>query len=251
MTTRDTAWPAGTPCWIDYTADDVGAAQAFYADLLGWTYTDGLPEYGGYLTCLLTGRPAAGMAPKMDPRQPAGWTMYFASDDTDATCSAVTAAGGSVRTEPMQVGSLGRMALAVDTEGQTFGIWQAGEHTGVQVYNEPGALLWNEAAVADPERARAFYTAVFGFRFDPTPEVEGYTTFATTGDPLGGLGARAEGRPEGWGTCFAVASVKDALATVERAGGRTVMPVQDTPYGSFAVLADPWGATFSIMQRPA
>jgi len=33
MPTRDTAWPAGTPCWVDYGAADVDAAKAFYTDL--------------------------------------------------------------------------------------------------------------------------------------------------------------------------------------------------------------------------
>ncbi len=29
MPTRDTAWPAGTPCWTDYGAKDVDAAKEF------------------------------------------------------------------------------------------------------------------------------------------------------------------------------------------------------------------------------
>jgi hypothetical protein len=29
MVTRDTAWPPGTPCWADLSADDLGRARAF------------------------------------------------------------------------------------------------------------------------------------------------------------------------------------------------------------------------------
>ena len=44
MPGRDTAWPAGTPCWIDYGAADVAGAKAFYGELLGWTWTGGDEE---------------------------------------------------------------------------------------------------------------------------------------------------------------------------------------------------------------
>ena len=41
MPTRDTPWPAGTPCWLDYGAKDVDAAKEFYGSLFGWSYTGG------------------------------------------------------------------------------------------------------------------------------------------------------------------------------------------------------------------
>ena len=67
MPTRDKSWSAGTPCWIDYGAADLDAAKSFYSDILGWTYTGGEPEYGGYLTARIGDRAAAGTAPQMDP----------------------------------------------------------------------------------------------------------------------------------------------------------------------------------------
>lgn len=94
MPTRDTTWPAGTPCWVDYSAADLPAAQAFYTDLLGWTYTEGDPEHGGYLTCLAEGQEAAGMMPRMDASTPPSWTTYFATDDADKTAEAISAGGG-------------------------------------------------------------------------------------------------------------------------------------------------------------
>ena len=32
MPTRNTPWPAGTPCWVDYGAADLDAAKAFYTE---------------------------------------------------------------------------------------------------------------------------------------------------------------------------------------------------------------------------
>jgi uncharacterized protein len=197
MPTRDTAWPNGTPCWIDYGAADIDEAKAFYGDVLGWTYTGGAPEYGGYLTCLARGREAAGIAPQQDPSTPPRWTTYFASDDADAAAGRIITAGGTVVSPPMDVGPMGRMAVALDPLGNPFGLWQAGEHTGVRIYNEPGALVWSEAAVDDPVAARRFYSAVFGFRFDEVEGAGGYTTFATDAGPLGAVDRPPTGLAEG------------------------------------------------------
>lgn len=249
MPTRDTAWENGTPCWIDYGAADIEAARRFYSAVLDWEYTGGEPEYGGYLTATTKGEAAAGLAPQMDPSDPPRWTTYFAADDADATAGRIRDAGGTLVVEPMDVGPMGRMVIARDPQGNPFGLWQSGQHTGVRIFNEPGALVWNEAAVDDPEAARAFYGAVFGFRFEEVPGADGYTVFVTGDRPLGGLGGHQPGSPKGWTACFSVASADDAAAAVTAGGGKVVTAPMDTPFGRFAVLEDPWRAPFSVMQE--
>ena len=144
------------------------------------------------------------------------------------------------------------MAIAVDPQGNPFGLWQSGMNTGVQIYNEPGALAWNEAMVADTAAAKQFYSAVFGFTFD---QMEGemaegmdYATFKAGGNPLGGLGASDPSMPKGWLTRFAVSSTDEAVAAVEAKGGKVTVPAMDTPFGRFAIVEDPWGAPFEVMQ---
>ena len=66
----------------------------------------------------------------------------------------------------------GRMTIAQDPTGAVFGIWQAREHIGAQVANEPGTLNWNECQTNDPEKAAAFYQEVFGYEIDEAPMVE-------------------------------------------------------------------------------
>jgi predicted enzyme related to lactoylglutathione lyase len=250
MPTRDTPWPNGTPCWVDYGASDLDATKSFYRSLLGWEYTGGEPEFGGYLTANVNGRAAAGLGPQQDPNDPPRWTTYFATDDAAATSSRIKDAGGTVLVEPMEVGPMGTMVIALDPQGNPFGLWQGGMHTGARIHNEPGALAWNEAAVDDPEAARAFYSAVFDFRFDEMPDSGGYTTFTTGDHPLGGLGGHQPGSPKGWTTCFAVTDTDAAVSAVEAAGGKVTMAPMDTEFGRFAVLEDPWGAPFSVMQDP-
>lgn len=252
MPTRDTPWPNGTPCWIDIGVPDVDAAKAFYTALFGWEYTGGDPEYGSYLNATLGGRTVAGMAPQQDPDDPPRWTTYFASDDAAATAAGIRDAGGTVLVEPMEIPQIGTFAVALDPQGNPFGLWQAGQHTGYQVHNEPGSLAWNEAMVDDPAAAQTFYTAVFGFTFDQLSPADGvdmdYATFGTDGHPLGGLGASDPSLPKGWLTCFAVASADDTVALVEGRGGQVTTPPEDTPFGRFAIVADPWGAPFEVME---
>jgi hypothetical protein len=248
MPTRNTPWPDGTPCWVDYGAADPAAAQAFYGSLLGWDWTEDSPEYGGYVNALKDGSQVAGLGPLMEPGAAPSWTTYFAASDAAATCERIRQAGGTVVVEPMEVGPMGTMVVARDPQGNQFGLWQAGTHTGVEVFNEPGSLAWNDAAVDDPAAARAFYSAVFGFRFDELEGMGGYATFATDERPLGGLGAVTPGAPRGWATCFAVTSTDVTVAAVEAAGGKVTMAAEDTEFGRFAVVQDPWGASFSVMQ---
>jgi uncharacterized protein len=249
MPTRDTAWPAGTPCWVDYSADEVDAAQRFYAGVLGWDFTEGRPEFGGYLICTRDERNAAGMMPKMDPSQPSGWMTYFATDDSAATVKAIEGSGGTIVAGPMPVATLGVMVVAIDPQGIAFGTWEAGEHTGVQIYNQPGSLVWNEAAHPDTAAAKTFYSTVFGFDFDAVEGMDDYATFTKGQGPLGGIGGHGPDSPAGWQVCFSVASADDAVAAVEAGGGKVHTPPQDTPFGRFAVVEDAWGARFELMQE--
>lgn len=247
MSTRDTPWPTGTPCWVDYGAPDVDAAGAFYADVLGWSLQASGPEHGGYVMAQVAGRDAAGIGPAT-PGMPPAWVTYLASDDVDATAAAARVAGGTVLAEPFDVADLGRMAVLADSQGAVLGVWQAGRHIGCQVVNEPGAVTWNEAAHADPEQGREFYAAVFGLTFDALPGQEGYHTFSTGDHPLGGMGGlpSVDAAPH-WLTYFAVADTDAAVATARRRGATVTAPPFDTEFGRIATVTDPWGAVFAVM----
>jgi uncharacterized protein len=254
MPTRDTPWPNGTPCWVDYGAADIDAAKDFYRSFLGWDYTEGnQEEYGGYINALKDDRQVAGLGPRMNPTDPVAWTTYFATDDSAAAVERIKAAGGTVVVEPMDVAPYGKMTIALDPQGNMFGLWESAEHTGVRTYNEPGSLAWNELMAADSAAAREFYTAVFGFTHSPMGPEAGdpgefdYTTFSSGGNPLGGLGAAQEGMPTGWLTCFSVADTDEAVAAAEAKGAKVTTPAMDTPFGRFAILQDPWGAAFEVM----
>ena len=78
MPIRTRKWPAGVPCWADLTVPDVPAAQAFYAAVLGWSFTDTADEYGGYVIGQVDGAAAAGIGPTPQQGVPSAWTLYLA-----------------------------------------------------------------------------------------------------------------------------------------------------------------------------
>ncbi|MFL6137465.1 MAG: VOC family protein [Frankiaceae bacterium] len=252
MSIRTSPWPAGMPCWTDLSVPDVDAVTSFYADVLGWTYQGTGEDYGGYVIAGVGGAIAAGIGPAREGG-PVGWTLYFASDDADRTAAEIAEHGGSVLLPPGDVGPFGRMLIAADPTGATFAVWQAGTHIGAGIVNEPGGLMWEDLRSPDPDGARAFYEALFGFRTEPLAAAgPDYALFHLAGEqaPLGGMGGMfgIEGMPAHWLVYFAVADAAAAVAAAERSGGSVLRPALDTPYGTMAGLADPAGAVFWVAQ---
>ena len=159
--------PDGTPTWIDLGIPDLEQAMRFYGALSGWEFQVGVPETMRSTRCLLGGRPVAALAENPDPEASRfWWNVYLATGDCDATVRRVTDAGGSVVLAPADVPGQGRMAIAKDPVGAQFGLWEGRGFVGCEVVNEPGSLVRNDLVTPDPEPARAFYAAVFGFTLD-------------------------------------------------------------------------------------
>jgi predicted enzyme related to lactoylglutathione lyase len=245
---RETPWPEGTPCWVDLMADDFAKAQAFYGELFGWEVPIGLPDFGGYSTATKDGHTVAGLMPKMDPRQPTGWTTYLASDDLDATMAKVSENGGQVMAPAMDVADMGRMGVAVDAGGTVVGFWQAGRHTGFELANEPGGVVWNENFSADWEANKRFYAAVAGWEYDDmSAEGLSYATFKVGKEPAGGIGKLTDGGAPGWSVYFMVEDADAAVATVQRLGGTVSGEPRDTEFGRMVGVRDDQGAAFLLM----
>ena len=189
MVTRDTRWSAGTPCWIELSVPDVPKAAAFYASLFGWDVRSASPDPGGYAIAHYRDRVAAAIGPASGRRRPPAWLTYLAADEVDPVVERITAAGGQLTHDPVDVGEEGRMAVAVDPAGAAFGLWQGGHTTGIGVANEAGALTWNEHLSWDFDAAKAFYRAVFGYDFQDVSQGSfRYATLQVDAREVGGIG---------------------------------------------------------------
>ena len=65
------AYPPGTPSWVDLGSPDIEAAAAFYTGMFGWDAPEGSPETGGYRNCTYKGRPVPRASGSTDGRRTA------------------------------------------------------------------------------------------------------------------------------------------------------------------------------------
>ncbi|CAM2767593.1 VOC family protein [Skermania piniformis] len=253
MPVRHEVWPAGTPNWVDLSAADPAKAAEFYASLFGWTNEASGVEFGDYIMNFKDGEAVAGIGPKPVPEMPANWSTYLASDDADATATAIQAAGGTLQMDPFDVGEFGRMFFAVAPDGASFGIWQAKQHTGATRYNEDGALAWNELHSNDLDAARAFYTAVFGYEYDDLTNPEFTYFVAKRAGETAGIGGMCgnemapPGTPSHWLTWFAAADCDAATARAVELGANQLMPPTDSPFGRMSIVAGLEGEMFGLI----
>jgi uncharacterized protein len=264
MVTRDTPWPDGTPCWVDLGTSDIPKAISFYSSQFGWDITPGGPQAGGYSMAQLDGRNVAAIGPLTGPPgTPSAWATYFASRDVDAAAARIKSAGGRLVTGPADVMDAGRMLVAADTTGATFGVWQARNHSGVQLANASGSFTWSEHMSHDFEGAKAFYAAVFGYEYgDMSSRGFSYAILLINGQQVvGGIGAYPGGSETGrqedgghrafWGVYFGTADTDKAVELCTSHGGQVVRPASDSPYGRMAIVADNQGAVFSLISTPS
>ena len=246
---------SGMPCWMDLSVPDLEAARHFYSAVVGWEVPPGNPDFGGYTIAAFNGDAVAGIGPMMGSPVTA-WTLYFASDDADATQAAIVQAGGAIVVPAGDVGAFGRMLIAADPTGAVFGVWQADQMDGFDAPGTTGSFAWCDLRSTDPDTARAFYTEVFGFAYTPM-EMAGpsYGTFSlgADGPPMGGMGDMMgnEGIPPHWLVYFATADADSAAAAARAQGGTVFADPFDTPFGRMVPMADPFGAPFWAVQLPA
>jgi uncharacterized protein len=254
MIERD-GYPAGVSCWIDTSQADPDAAASFYSGLFGWEFEDRMPDGtpGRYLVASLHGRDVAAVGSQQDGAPPTPvWNMYVWVDSADGAAAKATEAGGSVLGEPFDVGDAGRMAVITDREGAAFCVWEAKDHKGAQLVNEPGTWNFSALNTRDPDAATGFYGAVFGWETQ-TIEGGGMESGAPEGfdDAVAWFQPMTAGQfpdevPPHWSITFAV---DDADASAEKAtelGGTVPVAPLDAGPTRIAVVSDPAGATFTV-----
>ena len=79
-----------------------------------------------------------------------------------------------------------------------------------------------------------------------------YRVLQVDGRGVAGLMGTQEGEPPNWLTTFSVAAADEAAAQVRELGGNVIAEPFDIPsIGRFAVVQDPTGAVFGILEPPA
>ncbi|MFE5556091.1 VOC family protein [Streptomyces sp. NPDC056544] len=253
-----TDFTTGSPNWLDLGSPDTEAAAAFYGAVLGWEFVSAGPEAGGYGFFQVDGKTVAALGPLTEEGATSAWMQHFMTPDIQATATAVTAGGGTVRMEPGDVMGEGWLAQFTDPQGAEFACWQPGKTAGLQLTSADNTLVWTELHVPDPVSDIAFYAGVFGWRSAemPAPGMTYRVLSTADGDqqdasfggvaPFLGEGGEEQAR---WVPYFASADVDATVAAAKAGGGTVIMPATDLPeVGRIAWLADPAGAVFALLK---
>ena len=249
----------GTFCWVDLATTDAEAAKKFYTELFGWNATDVPTGASGTYTMLeKVGKNVCALYQMDEAMQQQGtsphWLSYVSVQNVDESTEKSKALGGLVLQAPCDVMEAGRMSLIQDPTGAIVALWQPKQHAGAELANEPSTLCWNELQTQQPENAARFYAELFGWNTKTSTNALGgeYIEFLQGEQSGAGMIEIQEDWgdvPPNWTVYFAV---EDCEATLEKAktlGGCVDMaPMEIEDVGRFAIVQDPQGAYFTIIQ---
>jgi predicted enzyme related to lactoylglutathione lyase len=249
----------GTFCWVDLATTNADGAKTFYGELMGWTMMDVPAGQSMVYTMLQHHDKIVAALYAMGPEQraqgwPPHWMSYVCVGDADETAAKAKSLGGSVIMEPADIFEYGRMGLIQDPTGAILGLWQPQKHIGAQMKNEIGTFCWNELMTKDEQKAGEFYSTLFGWTPQTQEMGDGslYTMFKLSDIQVGGMmKIQQEWKdvPPNWMVYFAVENCDSSVDSVTSLGGKTIVPVTHIPdVGRFAVIEDPQGAVFGIVE---
>ncbi len=113
----------------------------------------------------------------------------------------------------------------------------------------PNPLCHFELMTTDVAKCKAFYGAVFEWKFDDK-SMAGYTLIHTGQEPTGGVFAKPPDAPHACtNVYFTVDDIERVLGLAAKHGGKTLVPKTAIPgIGHFAMFADPEGIAIGIMR---
>lgn len=262
MTARTTpnepVLPAGVPCWVELAARDERRAQAFYAGLLGWRFTvaaDPATPSGQYAIARLDGVQVAGVY-QAAADQPAGWSPHLSVRDTAGTADRVRRLGGLVTLGPVDIPRRGSILHAVEPSGAPIVFWRPATNwqfgTGV-----PGTYTGADLNTNDGARADEFFRRLLGYGNVPIGDrTIDYAEWQLRSQAVlyrYVMGPEyPPGTPPHWLIYFEVDRGEGTDKATARAiglGGTVVIEPYDSLWGRIAVLADPDGAPFSLIDH--
>lgn len=119
-----------------------------------------------------------------------------------------------------------------------------------QMETAVGKVVWHEHVSTDSAKAKDFYTQLFGWELETfKPGEADYAMIKANEQTHGGFNEPEGGAPPHW---LPYVLVEDADATADKAkaaGGSAIMDPFDVPeVGRLAILKDPQGAVFALIQ---
>lgn len=254
-----TALP-GKIVYAQLTTPDLTKAKAFYGSLLGWTFQDRPVSRGHYAEALVNGHVVAGLVerPLPDTDNPPHplWLPFISAADVQNVAKSSRQWGAKVLFRPAAVQGRGEQTIIADPQGALFAALHAPQgDPGDTNATTQGDWIWNALLTSAPSASAGFYQKLFGYQVEaaPAPDtnqryiLESQSVARATVNPLPpSLPQNARAR---WLSFVQVDSVGSAAEKAVQLGGRVLVePHLDHQNSMIAVLADPAGAAFGVME---
>jgi predicted enzyme related to lactoylglutathione lyase len=257
--------PDGTPgislpgkfIWFDLATENVAAARVFYAAVFGWKFEEVPGGPAEYTMIRNASGKVGGMFRKQRPRDAragAHWLSLISVLDVEQAARKVRESGGSVILPPTSVLGRGTHAVFRDPQGAIFGVLAAAGGDPVDDPVVDGDVFWLDLFTPDAPKAAAFYADLAGYEAAEGPTRAGPKRWYLVTGAIARAGIipqQSAGLAPAWLPYFLVDDVPATIEKARRAGGKVLIaPRFEYLNGKVAVLADPNGGVFGIVDWP-
>jgi predicted enzyme related to lactoylglutathione lyase len=248
----------GKVIWNELVTPDVAAAERFYGGLLGWTFQSIHAGDSVYSVAIADGRPIAGLYQKPIPpgeHRQSAWLTFIAVRDVDAAKQVALARGAKLVSDSKSYRSRGRQAVLADPEGAVFAMLASSSGDASDLLAVPGEWIWSSLLTRDAGAEAAFYQQVFSYDVFDLASEDGLEHVILSSDDYARASVNAFPAADSarwhphWLSFVRVDNTIEAVVKAVSMGGHVLVePHVDRHGGQVAVVADPAGAPFGLME---
>ncbi|GAB2754057.1 VOC family protein [Salinifilum aidingensis] len=251
---------AGMPCWIELATAEVDRVAEFYGGMFDWTFARSAESgTGEHLIAHRDGYPVASLRESADGESADGesaWRLYLATRDLAGGAERAEELGAQLRVPRGHLPGIGHHAVLTGPADGEVGLLEPEESWQFDV-GLPGTLMWAELVTIKAQTADHFYQELFGYEAEQfgmehrsdysvwylggesvlarVSMIREHITPATVPHWLLYLGVDPE------------IGVDELVRRAISAGGRVRVDPYDSNIGRVAVLRDPSGARFAVV----
>ena len=248
---------AGKMVWADLITPDLNAAEKFYGGVFGWTFKRIRAGSSDYALAMLGGRPIGGVMqqtmPSVEPHQSA-WLTFMACADIEAAQRVAVEHGAKVLTDAKSYPQRGKQIVLSDPEGAVFAVLASSSGDSPDYLPVVGEWIWSSLHAKDAGNEAAFYQELFGFDVFEAPSADGAEHLILSSDnyaraSANGHASESSRKHAHWLNFVRVENAAQTAAKVTAMGGHVLVgPRVDRHGGMLAVMSDPAGASFGVME---
>jgi len=247
----------GKIIFMELISPDIESAKRFYSGLFGWTFQTTTSGNLDYAEAYINDYPIAGLIQKKildNEHRQSAWLTFISVGDIDAAKTLAVQHGAKVLVAPKDVPDRGRQAVLLDPEGAVFAMLTSNSGDPSDVLSVPGEWIWSSLLSSDPDAGAAFYQALFNYEIFELPAKTGTENLMLASEnyaraSINSLPSGEQGRHSDWISYVRVVDADSMVAKVVELGGKILVKPRIDRHGEkVAIVADPAGALFGLLE---